>query len=125
MFNPKNKNMKKSIIYIVILLTSVVTITSCEKKKDETPQPTSAPLSFTSLSAAQSTIAFNQNTLITATATGEGLTYTWTLSGTGSLIGSGHQITYQPCCSGEQTINCLVKDKGGNEQSKSVIITVQ
>jgi hypothetical protein len=124
--NKKLKTMKTKFFIPLILLATVITVTSCNKKKEETtPQPTSTPLSYTSLSAEQTTISYTQNTKVTATATGEGLTYTWTLTGTGNLIGSGYQITYQPCCSGQQSITCVVKDSGANQASKSVTITVQ
>lgn len=110
----------KPIFAIAIVLMA---ISGC--KKNEETKPVSAPLSYTSLTAEQNTISTSQSPKITATATGEGLTYTWTLDGTGSIIGSGYQITYQPCCAGQNTINCVVKDLGGNQESKSVTITVQ
>ena len=111
----------KSILFIVAL---VVTINSC-KKENTTPQPTATPLVYTSLIAENTTITVSQPPKITATATGESLIYTWSLNGTGNLLGSGNQITYQPCCAGTNTITCEVKDGGGNKESKFVTITVQ
>jgi len=116
--------MKTNLFFFFTLVTSMAVFYSCNKEEIETNQPNSNPLSFTSLMAEKTTITINELTKVTATATGEGLTYTWALSGTGSLIGSGYQITYQPCCIGQNTINCIVKDSGDNQEYKSVMITV-
>lgn len=110
------------VFLIIAILT--ITINSCKKEKT-TEQPTETPLVYTSLVAENTTISVTQPPKITATATGESLTYTWSLDGTGNLIGFGNQITYQPCCAGQNTISCEVKDSGGNKESKSVTIIVQ
>lgn len=95
------------------------------KKKEET-KPSEIPLSYTSLSAQQTTVAIGGTTKITATATGDGLTYIWSASA-GDIIGSGSQITYgaPTCCAGQNTVTCIVKDSGGNQASKSITINVQ
>ena len=114
----------KSIKSFLIIATLAIAISSC--KKEGTPQqPTTIPLVYKSLVAENTTVSVTQPPKITATATGESLTYTWTLDGTGNLLGSGNQITYQPCCAGQDKITCEVKDAGGNKESKFVTITVQ
>lgn len=110
------------VFLIIAILT--ITISSC-KKENMTKESTVIPLVYTSLVAENTTISVTQPPKITATATGESLTYTWSLDGTGNLLGSGNQITYQPCCAGQNTISCEVKDSGGNKESKSVTIIVQ
>ena len=115
--------MKTKIFFSLILLTAVV-FTSCKKKKEETP---TQPLSFSSLKSQSDTIYTGGTTKITATATGDNLAYTWSLSQSsmGDLIGSGSQITYgaSPCCTGWNTIICTVSN-GSESQSKSVTIVV-
>lgn len=110
-------------VFLIIVILSI-TISSC-KKEITTEQPTVKPLVYTSLVAENTTVSVTQPPKITATAIGESLTYTWSLDGTGNLLGSGNQITYQPCCAGQKTISCEVKDSGGNKESKSVTIIVQ
>lgn len=110
-----------------IILSSVFALLflgGCKKK--EAPQPTTTPLTYTSLSAQQTTIAIGETTKITATATGDGLSYVWSASA-GDIIGSGSQITYgaPTCCAGQNSVTCVVKDAGGNQASKSVAINVQ
>ena len=113
-----------------ILIASALLISIAGCKKNETPaQTVSTPLDFRSISAANTTIAINSSTTITATATGEGLTYLWAVeSGSaGDIIGSGASVTYgaSPCCGGSNTITCTVKDASNAQQSKSITIVVQ
>lgn len=94
-------------------------------KKNEATTPVSTPLQYSSLAALNTTVAVNATTKITATATGEGLTYNWSASN-GTIIGSGNEITYgTPCCAGTATVTCVVQDSGGGSESKSVTMTIQ
>ena len=112
-------------ISIATMLTTML-FAACKKQTETQPQgATSTPFEYKTLSAEKTTVTIGKTTKISATATGNGLTYTWSLNGTGDLIGSGYQITYSPCCTGQNRITCVVKDSGGNQVSKSVIITVQ
>jgi hypothetical protein len=114
--------MKTIRLFLTLLLLATVVI-SC-KKKEET-KPVSVQLQYGSLAAESTTVAVNATTKITATASGEGLTYNWSASN-GTVVGSGSQITFgTPCCAGTPTVTCVVKDSGGNQESKSVVITVQ
>jgi hypothetical protein len=105
------------------LLIAVVFV-SCKKEKEETP---ALPLSFSSLMSLSDTIYVGTTTKVTATATGDNLSYSWSLSQSslGDIIGSGSQITYgaSPCCTGWNTIVCTVSN-GSESQSKSVTIVV-
>lgn len=114
--------MKTLKLFFVIALM-VVAVTGC--KKEET-KPVSTPLSYSSLSAESTTIAIGATTKVTASATGEGLSYTWSASA-GDIIGSGSQIIYgaPTCCGGQNQVTCVVKDVAGNSQTKSITITVQ
>lgn len=113
----------KTVLIMLILFS--LTIVAC--KKEEKAQPTvTSPLQFNSLSAQNTTIAIGATTKITASATGDGLIYSWSASA-GDIIGNGSEITYgaPTCCAGQNSITCTVKDVGGNSQVKSVTINVQ
>lgn len=110
----------KQILFASILM---IAFAGC-KKKEEAPKPVSNPIVYTSLNAEKSTLVNGGNTKITATATGEELTYIWAVD-MGTIVGSGHQVVYNACCTGEYIITCEVKDAGNNAQKKSVTITVE
>ncbi len=114
----------KKLKTIGVLLILLISVASCKKKEEV--KPTSTPLSITGISADNSTIAIGGTTKITVTAKGDGLTYSWSATA-GDIIGSGSQITYgaPTCCAGQNTITCIVKDQGGNQQSISKAINVQ
>lgn len=113
----------KTVKLFFAMALMIVAVAGC--KKEET-KPVSTPLSYSSLNAETSTIAIGATTKVTASATGEGLSYTWSASA-GDIIGSGSQITYgaPTCCAGQNTVTCIVKDSGGNQASKSITINVQ
>lgn len=131
----------KTVKLILGIVTIGIMVASCNKEVQEpevNPTNTStsgtntgsttgtSTISYTSLSAEQSTIAIGATTKVTATATGDGLTYIWSASN-GDIIGSGSQITYgaSGCCGGTNTITCTIKDSGNHQESKSVSIVVQ
>ncbi|MBI5219836.1 MAG: PKD domain-containing protein [Bacteroidia bacterium] len=114
---------KTSSSFLLILYILCISFISCKKEKNN--EPVTVPLNFTGLVADNDTIQPGTSTAITATATGEGLTYTWTATA-GNIVGSGNKITYAstPCMDGNYNIQCEVKDKAGSSQSKSVTIRV-
>lgn len=131
----------KTVKLILGIVTIGMMVASCNKEVQEpevnptnssTPgtgssNPTgSSTISYTGLNAEQSTIVIGATTKVTATATGNGLTYIWSASD-GDIIGSGSQITYgaSGCCGGTNTVTCTIKDSGNNQESKSVSIVVQ
>ncbi|MBI3502327.1 MAG: hypothetical protein HY063_11085 [Bacteroidetes bacterium] len=120
----------KLFIPLILLAAAFTMVISCKKKKQEAP---TVPLSYTSLKAQKDTIFVGNSIQITATATGDNITYSWALttnpqggSSMGDIIGGGATITYgtSPCCSGWNTITCKVSD-GASSQSKSVTIVVK
>lgn len=134
----------KTVKLILGIVTIGMMVASCNKEVQEEVNPTNSStpgtntgtntgsptgtstISYTSLSAEQSTIAIGATTKVTATATGNGLSYIWSASN-GDLIGSGSQITYgaSGCCGGTNTVTCTIKDSGNHQESKSVSIVVQ
>lgn len=131
----------KTVKLILGIITIGLIVTSCNKEVPE-PEPNtstqngsstntsnttgSSTISYTDLSAEQSTIAIGSTTTVTATATGDGLTYNWSTNN-GDIIGSGSQITYgaSGCCGGSNTVTCTVIDSGNHQESKSITIVVQ
>lgn len=110
----------KSILYLPILL---LILFSC--KKETKNEPTNTKLfTFVSLTADSYEIKQGNVTRITATVNGE-VTYNWTCS-SGDLFGSGNSILFGAgsCCTGDHKINCEVKDKNNNKETKSVNIMV-
>lgn len=118
--------MKSIKTLFLFALVTLISFSACKKEEKTQPTVTSTPLQFNSLSAQSNTIAIGATTKVTASATGEGLIYTWSASA-GDIIGNGSEITYgaPTCCSGQNSITCTVKDAGGNSQVKSLTINVQ
>lgn len=109
--------MKKVLFTCITLL---VIVTACKKKENSTSgDPT--PFTYTSLTSADSTIVINGTTKVTAVATGDELSYTWTYNA-GAVIGSGACVDYTVCHAGTFKVNCEVTDKYGNTDIKYVII---
>ena len=109
---------------------------SCKKEVDQQPTSPGTPFEFKSLTADQTTLPPGGTTKITAVVTGDGLTYTWTMS-SGKIIGSGSQITYINKCSvggctggcptgiHKHAIFCTCANAEGKQLDKSIEITVQ
>ncbi|GEM_PF-290550 len=133
------KIMKKLIIlFVVITLVSAFTV-GCTIYDDEQIQEQAvdengndngddnpnSTIEYTSLIADETTLPTGESTLITATATGEGLEYYWSAS-LGDIVGSGEQITYTAafCCEGSNTITCSIRDNLNTWKHKSVTIEV-
>ena len=106
---------------ILLILGIVITFAACSKKSDSTPQNSTTPLVFTSLVATDTVVKVNDVTSITANATGEGLTYTWTAD-FGTFIGSGSVVQWTVCHSDKFTINCKITDKNNNSASRDVVV---
>lgn len=131
----------KTVKLILNILVIGLVVASCNKEIPE-PEPStnqnnnsngsnnsntgSSSISFTSLESSETTISIGGTTQITAIASGDGLTYSWSTN-SGDIIGSGSQITYgaSGCCGGTNTVNCTVKDVNNFQESKSVTIIVQ
>jgi hypothetical protein len=111
----------RNLLLILLIITGAV-LSSCKKdtNDDTIPPDTKNPLVFTSLTA-DSTNKVGTYSPITAIASGDGLTYTWTPE-FGTIVGSGSSVQWIVCHSDFFTITCEVQDQYGEKQSKDVII---
>jgi len=110
--------MRKTIT--ILCLVTIVILAACSKNK-ETQDPGNSPsLKFSSLVAADTVIKVNDITSITANATGDGLTFTWTAS-YGTFIGSGSTVQWTVCHQDKFNITCLVTDKYNHSETKSIV----
>jgi hypothetical protein len=98
----------------------LVALAAC-KKSSTTPDNNSGAFKFTSLVSNDTVIKVNEVANLTANATGEGLTFTWTCD-FGTFIGSGNAVQWTVCHADNFTINCAVTDKNGNSATKSIVI---
>jgi len=111
--------MKQFLLFSGVVL--IVALSACHKSSTPTPDNSSGTFKFTKLVANDTVIKVNEITTLTATATGEGLTYTWTCD-FGTFIGSGNTVQWTVCHADNFTINCTVTDKSNNSASKNIII---
>ncbi len=113
--------MKPSILKKSVFVLSVfcIGLLSCN---DDPPEP-SIPLVFESLTAENDTIISGETVVITAIASGKDITYNWSVN-TGSILGSGHEITLTttPCVPEEITVTCKVEDAYKKSKTKTVLI---
>ncbi len=116
----KTHIVKNSLLLFVAICS--LFISACDKDNNDN---VNVPLVFDSLTATNDTIFPGGTTEITAIASGDDITYTWTATA-GDILGSGNRITYvsPPCTVGENDITCTVTDKGNNKLSKSITIYV-
>jgi hypothetical protein len=112
--------MKKNILILAVL---VVLIAACKKKDDPAPN-TGTPLKFVSLTSSDSSILVNGFTTLTAVASGDGLTYTWS-SLYGTIIGSGAVVQWTVCHADNFKIMCVVTDVNNNSAKDSIYINVK
>ncbi|MEI7895498.1 MAG: hypothetical protein WCJ26_00575 [bacterium] len=110
----------RNVISILCLVTIVI-LASCAKSST-TPDPgTGGNFKFSNLVAADTVIKVNDITTISATATGDGLTYKWTAS-YGTFVGSGATVQWTVCHQAKFTITCLVTDQYSHSETKSIIV---
>jgi hypothetical protein len=109
---------------LILLVLSIPFVGGCKKESNDLPADYKTPLTFTSLTASDTLIAIAANTTLTATATGDGLTYTWAAE-FGTIFGSGAVVDWNVCHSDNFTINCEVQDQYGDKLSKSIVIHVK
>jgi hypothetical protein len=101
----------------ILFLAVIVIMASCAKEKTGS----GAELKFSSLSAADTVIKVNDITSVTAVATGDGLTYTWTAS-YGTFVGSGANVQWTVCHQAKFNISCVVKDQYGKSEKKTIVV---
>lgn len=110
--------------FLLLLLVLSIAVVGCKKDEDNPPTDNKTPLTFSSLTASDTLIAIAANTTLTATATGDELTYTWSAE-YGTIFGSGAVVEWTVCHSDYFTINCEVQDKYGDKLAKSIVINVK
>ncbi|NVO19513.1 MAG: hypothetical protein HXX13_07420 [Bacteroidetes bacterium] len=119
--------MKKKYISRIsfLALISVVLLLSCYScKKDDSPAGTGKTLEFVGLKAEKDTIVVQEVTKITATVTGEGLSYAWKCDNElGVIDGSGAEVMFTICHAGKFKITCDVTDSNNNKATKDVYVT--
>ncbi|HXB38943.1 MAG TPA: PKD domain-containing protein [Bacteroidia bacterium] len=116
----------KRLILTFGLVAGFIFFAGCTKSKTTNPANANSttPLAFSSLKASVNPVQQSQVSNITATASGNNISYTWTASH-GDLFGSGAAVMYStaPCCVGTHTITCVVSD-GSSSQTKTLVMTV-
>lgn len=114
--------MKQFVLFTGLIL--VLIFSSCSKKS-ATPDNSTGAFNFVSLVASDSVISINAATTLTANATGQGLTYTWTCD-FGTFIpdpsGINSKIKWTVCHADNFTIHCTVEDQNKNSATKDIII---
>ena len=111
--------MKKYSIFLLSVF--MILLLACSKKSDSAG--TGAPLVFTSLNASDTTMVVNGLITLTATASGEGLSYHWAAS-YGSIIGGDQSVNYTVCHADKFIVKCDISDANGNTVSRQRIIYV-
>jgi len=112
------------IFFYSLFLIGILAFASC-KKSDSTPTTNNGgQFAFSSLVAADTVLKVNAITTVTASATGNGLTYHWTAS-YGTFIGSGAAVRWTVCHADTFTVTCEVTDDSGHSDSKTVNIHVR
>jgi hypothetical protein len=108
----------------LIALGCAIFLLACKKETNKEPVSTKQ-FTFVSLVADAYEIKQGNVTRITANVNGE-VTYHWTCS-SGDLFGSGNSILFGAgsCCTGDHQVNCEVKDKNNNKETKSVNVFVK
>lgn len=121
-----------------LLLLAVITIqfSSCRKKDEKKPESDSSAATtttsnfyFSNLTADTTVIPLGGKAVITAAATGDNLTYNWSVNTNSTIIGSGYQvqlhISCPTCASQPNVVTCKVKDANNNSETKTITITVK
>jgi len=108
----------------VLAVIIVFSLFACQKEKKVVLTGNETPLNFISLVAADSVLHVNVPATFIATATGDGLTYTWSCDW-GTFIGSGAQIQWVACHQSTIPITCIVEDMYNRSQSKTIEVKVK
>lgn len=108
---------------LIFCLVAFFTLTGCNKSEKESAGA-GTNFKFVSLSVADTLMKVNAVTIITANATGEGLTYTWT-SEFGTFVGSGSSVQWTVCHADRFKITCEVKDNANHSESKDIYVRTE
>lgn len=108
----------KNLIYIMCF--AIIGLISCS----DSSSPVDSDLhgfEFVKLETDKTRMLLTEAATLTATATGEELSYQWKAS-EGNLIGQGSSIQFTICHATSSRVSCTVTDKYNHSTSKSVII---
>ncbi len=113
--------MDRQIFFLLLLVAGPLLLLHCSKEEEQmVPQD----LVYQSLVAEKDTIAPDETTKVTATATGSRLEYFWSAT-LGDIVGQGAEVTYvaSPCHVGKNEITCKITN-GDQSESKTLEIVV-
>jgi hypothetical protein len=114
--------MKQICLFTGLLL--VLALAACSKSST-TPESSAGSFKFTGLVTNDTIIKVDDVATITAIATGEGLTYTWTCD-FGTFIpnpnGINSTIGWTVCHADNFIIHCTVTDQNKNSETKDITI---
>jgi len=119
LYSQNPAQMRKSLT--ILCLVTLVVLAACSKSKTTPEAGTGTNFKFSSLAAADTVIKVNDITTVTASATGDGLTYKWTAS-YGTFIGSGATVQWTVCHQDKFNISCQVTDQFNHSETKTVIV---
>ena len=108
-------------ISILLVLVAILMLISC--KKEDAPNGT-GDIQFVSLVIEKDNVAITELTKVTATASGNNLTYAWKCDNElGVFEGSGSEVMFTICHSGKFKITCEVEDNANHLVSKDAFVT--
>jgi hypothetical protein len=91
-------------------------------KKESAPTD-SGNIEFFSLVVEKDSVPITELTKVTATVTGDNLTYTWKCDNElGIFEGAGAEVLFTICHGGKFKITCEVKDNANHQASKDVYV---
>jgi hypothetical protein len=112
------------IVYsIAVSLLLVILFSTGGCAKEDTPSGT-GNIEFVSLVVEKDSLAITELTKVTATVTGENLSYTWKCDNElGVFEGSGAEVLFTICHGGKFKITCEVKDNANHQAVKDAYVT--
>ncbi len=110
--------MKKHFLFFILISILFV---YCKKEKTTEPEKSGTPPNFISLYANDSTLLVNDTTTITAVATGEQLTYTWSYETFVSLVTNGNRAIFSNCHGDAFIVYCDVENPWGKVRKEITI----
>lgn len=117
--------MKKNRIFypISIALLLAILFVSGGCAKENSPSGT-GNIEFVSLIVEKDSLAITELTKVTATVTGDNLTYTWKCDNElGVFEGSGAEVLFTICHGGKFKITCEVNDSANHQAVKDAYVT--
>lgn len=108
--------MKNNLIFLFLL---AILFTACDSNSTKPDDSDLNGLSFKSIILLDSRVTPNKYANFVADATGEDLTYKWSVS-QGTIVGNGKQILFTICHPTSIKIKCTIKDKFNHSITKEL-----